>query len=171
MHYKNTPPADVDNEAPGSPLNLSATVDFTTVNLTWLESQDNVAVTAYNVYQDGVVIATTENNAISVTDLQPLTAFVFGVSAIDEAGNESSISTLEVTSGQDETPDTTPPSVPGNLSGNAGFSSVLLSWEASVDDRKLAGYVVSIDGVYFDSLDENTTTVFIGNLDSETPSF
>lgn len=166
---QNTPPADADTEAPGAPLNLSAAVDFTTVNLSWLESNDNVGVTAYNVYQDGAVIGTTEKNSISVADLQPLTDFVFGVSAIDDAGNESAISTLTVTSGQDETPDTTPPSVPGNLSGNAGFSSVLLSWDESIDDRKLAGYVVSVDGVYFDSLDENTTTVFIGNLDPETP--
>jgi hypothetical protein len=35
-----------------------------------------------------------------------LTDYVFGVSAVDAAGNESLITTLKVTSGLDETPDT-----------------------------------------------------------------
>jgi hypothetical protein len=72
-------------------------------------------------------------------DLSPLTLYSFGVSAVDAEGNESGISTLQVTTGEDETPDTTPPTAPGNLDGTAGAHSVLLFWEASTDDREVKG--------------------------------
>ncbi|MFM2393191.1 MAG: hypothetical protein RLZZ546_1173 [Bacteroidota bacterium] len=168
-NLQNTPPADADEEAPTAPLNLEASVSFTNVNLSWSSSQDNVEVTAYNVYQDGNVIASTDHTDLDISGLKPLTDFVFGVSAIDDAGNESSVTTLKATSGQDETPDTTPPTVPGNLKGSAGFSSVILSWDASTDDRKLGGYIISVDGVYRDSVDASSTTLFVNNLDPETP--
>ncbi len=168
-NLQNTPPPNTDSETPTAPLNLLADVKFTKVNLSWAESQDNVEVIAYNVYQDGIAIGNTESNNLNISGLKPLTDFIFGVTSIDDAGNESAISTIKVTSGQDETPDTTPPTVPGNLKGNAGFSSVILSWDASTDDRKLAGYVIAVDGVTKDSTDANTTTLFINNLEAETP--
>ncbi|MBK9736634.1 MAG: T9SS type A sorting domain-containing protein [Saprospiraceae bacterium] len=161
-------PANTDTEAPCAPLSLSAEVEFTNVLLSWLPAVDNVGVSAYNVYQDGISVATVQSTSDYIAGLAPLTEFVFGVSAVDAAGNESLITTLKVTSGQDETPDTTPPTKPGNLRGNAGSNSVLLAWDESTDDRKLSGYVVSLDGLFFDSLAETATSVFIGGLDTET---
>lgn len=158
-------PANTDNEAPNAPLNLSASVNFTNVQLSWLLASDNVGVTAYNVYQDNALIGTTAATELYVSNLTPLTDYVFGVSAIDAVGNESLTTTLKVTSGEDETPDTTPPTVPGNIMGTAASNSVLVSWEESTDDRFVAGYVVSIDGAIVDTVSATTFSIFIGGLD------
>lgn len=157
-----------DNEAPDAPLGLSAVVEFTNVTLSWSFAEDNVGVVAYNVYQDGELIGTVEGLELTVTDLAPLTDFVFGVSAIDSAGNESLITTLTVTTGQEETPDTTPPTAPGNLRGSAGSNSILFSWDPSTDDRKLSGYVTLVDGIFFDSLSDMAVSILVGGLDTET---
>ena len=163
-NLQNTPPALTDDESPTAPLSLAGKVNFTEVELTWSAASDNIAVVGYNVYQDGGLIRTVPTLSTAVTQLKPLTDFVFGVSAIDAAGNESLITTLKVTSGQDPTPDTIPPTKPGTLKGTAGSNSVLLSWTASTDDRLLAGYVVLVDGVFFDSLAPSALSVFIGSL-------
>ena len=166
---QSTETPEADTEAPSTPLNLVAAVDHTNIGLSWSPSTDNVGVTAYNVYQDGAIIATTSDVTHRLTGLTPQTKYILGVSAVDAAGNESGISTLEVTSGEDETPDTTPPTVPGNLSGVTGAHSVLLSWDPSVDDRGVKGYVVSVDGTVFDTLSGNITSVLVDGLDAETP--
>lgn len=163
------PPAATDTEAPCAPLNLTADVSFTNVQLSWLPAMDNVGVASYNVYQDGALIANVPQTAFYVQDLAPLTEFLFGVSALDAEGNESQITTRKVTSGDEQTPDVTPPTAPGNLSGTAASNSVLLTWNASTDDRQVAGYVIFVDGVLFDSVSASTLSIFIGGLDPLTP--
>ncbi len=162
------PPAGGDTETPSAPLDLTADVRFTTITLSWQAATDNVGVAAYNVYQDEVKILTTQATATVLADLAPLTDFVFGVSAVDAAGNESSITTLKARSGEDESPDVTPPTKPGNLSAVTGSYSVLLSWEPSIDDRQVAGYVVLVDGETFDTLPGTATSVLVTGLDPET---
>jgi hypothetical protein len=159
------PPASTDTEAPCAPLNLTAAVSFTNVQLSWLPAMDNVGVASYNVYQDGALIANVPQTAFYVQDLAPLTEFLFGVSALDAEGNESQITTRKVTSGDEETPDVTPPTAPGNLSGTAAANSVLLTWSESTDDRLVAGYVIFVDGVLFDTVSASTLSIFIGGLD------
>jgi len=165
---QSTPEVNADTEAPTSPLDLEASVLYTSIDLSWSPSTDNVAVTGYNVYVDGSKVATTEDLNYALNALTPLTEFELGVSAVDAAGNESSISTLKATSGEDETPDTTPPTAPGNLDGTVGANSVLLSWDASTDDRAVKGYVVSVDGTVFDTLAPAATSVLVDGLDPET---
>ena len=163
------PVPSTDNEAPCAPLNLAATVVNTSVTLNWDPAMDNVGVVAYNVYQNGVLIATTSDLAATLANLAPQTDFVFGVSAVDAAGNESLITTLDVTSGEEATPDVTPPTAPGNLAGSTGAHSVLLTWDASTDDRAVFGYVVTVDGNFVDSLDASATSVLVNGLDPQTP--
>ncbi|HMO38521.1 MAG TPA: fibronectin type III domain-containing protein [Saprospiraceae bacterium] len=162
------PPAETDTEAPSAPLNLTAIVNFNNVTLNWLPSTDNVGVTGYNVFQNNAKIATTIQTSLALLELPPLTEFTFGVTAVDAAGNESVRTTLQVTTGEEQTPDTTPPTMPGNLTADAGSNSVLLSWEPSVDDRRLAGYVVLVDGILFDTLPPASTSVFISGLEPQT---
>ncbi|MBK6621959.1 MAG: T9SS type A sorting domain-containing protein [Saprospirales bacterium] len=162
---QSVPPVVVDNEAPGAPLNLKGEVSFTNVQLSWLPATDNVGVVAYNVYQDGAIIATTENTDYYVSGLTPLTDYVFGVSALDAEGNESLKTTLGITSGPDETPDIIPPTVPGNLAGNAASNSVLLTWEESTDNTIVAGYVILVDGVLADTVSGITLSYFVSGLD------
>lgn len=163
-----TAPINADTQAPSAPLSLTATVNFTNVTLNWQASSDNVGVTAYNVFQDSVKIATTTSTTLALQDLASLTDFVFGVSAVDAAGNESATTTLKVTSGEEQTPDTTPPSKPGNFKGDAGSTSVALSWSPSTDDRRVVGYVVLVDGVIFDTLGNTATSVFVSGLEAKT---
>jgi chitodextrinase len=165
---QSTPPTLDDTESPDAPQNLSALVEFTTINLSWTIATDNVGVTAYNVYQDGALARTMNSLSASFSDLIPLTDYVFGVSAIDADGNESLITTLKVTSGEDATPDITPPSKPGNLDGEAGANSVLITWDASTDDRAVAGYVILVDGLFQDSVSNTTLSAFIKDLETET---
>jgi chitodextrinase len=165
---QNQAPTNSDTEAPCAPLNLTAGVDFTNIQLNWLPAMDNVGVVAYNVYQNGVLIATTTDLQAYIAGLTPLTDYVFGVSAVDAAGNESLISTLKVTSGLDQTPDTEAPTVPGNIGGTAASNSVLVTWDPSTDNVLVAGYVVLVDGVFFDSVSAATLSVFIGGLDPTT---
>lgn len=166
---QSTPPAVTDVEAPSAPLNLAGEVSFNNVTLSWWPSTDNVAVTGYNVYQDDQKIATTTETSIYLPNLTALTTFTFGVSAVDAEGNESTITTVDVTTDEEETPDVTPPTQPGNLTGSTGAHSVLLSWDASTDDRILKGYVVLVDGVLFDTVGANATSVLVNGLDAETP--
>ena len=165
---QSTAPQDGDTESPDAPLNLAADVLFTTVTLSWDPAEDNVGVVEYNVYQDGKILGSLPELKAQITDLPSLTDFVFGVSAVDAAGNESLITTLKATTGQEETPDITPPTAPGNLRGNVGSNTVLLSWDASTDDRKLSGYVVSVDGVFYDSLSDASVSVLVKDLETET---
>jgi hypothetical protein len=160
-------PTETDTIAPDAPLNLVAEAVNTDVNLSWRASMDNVGVTAYNVYQDSVKILTTASTAVSVTDLPQLTMFNFGVAAIDAAGNESLITRAMVTTGTDAAPDTIAPSVPANLKISAGPNSVIFSWDPSTDERAVAGYIILVDGEFYDSLDVNNTSLLIGGLDAE----
>jgi len=160
-----TPPVITDTEAPDAPLNLKAEVVFNHVSLSWLPATDNVGVEAYNVYMDGALVLTTENTDAYFPGLTPLTEFLFEVTAVDAEGNESLPTALKVTTGPDETPDTTPPTVPGNLAGNAASNSILLTWEASTDDTQVAGYIVWVDGVFFDSLGASTLSSFVSGLE------
>jgi len=161
-------PIGGDETAPESPLNLTATVDFNNVTLDWLPSTDNVAVTAYNVYLDGALVATTPNTTSYFPDLTPLTDYVFAVTAVDDAGNESLPTSLQVTTGPDETPDVTAPSVPDNLQGSPSFNSILFTWDPSTDDTQVAGYITWVDGVYYDSLAANVTSILVTGLDPQT---
>jgi hypothetical protein len=55
------PPPGSELEPPSTPTNLKATVGAGSVSLSWAAAQDNVGVTDYGVYRDGVAIATVQN--------------------------------------------------------------------------------------------------------------
>jgi hypothetical protein len=74
----------------GSQLQATA-VQATGLTLTWTAAQDDVAVTAYRVSQDGALLATTDAATLTaaVIGLQPATTYTFQVQAVDAAGNQS----------------------------------------------------------------------------------
>ena len=161
---QNTPSVSTDTTAPTSPLNLTATVDFTNVELNWLPSYDSIGVVGYNVFKNDTLIRSTTTTTALITGLPATTTFTFGVSAVDSSGNESAQSTLQVTTGQDQTPDTIPPSVPGNLTAQTGSNSVQLMWTASTDNRGVQAYVILQDGVIIDTVQSPAVTNFVGGL-------
>lgn len=79
-----------DTQAPSAPANLSAVAaDSSTVNLSWTASTDNVGVTGYRVYRDGVQVATTTGTSYTDSGLTASTNYSYTVSAYDAAGNAS----------------------------------------------------------------------------------
>ncbi|ESU24247.1 peptidase M4, thermolysin [Flavobacterium enshiense DK69] len=85
--------SNIDTTAPSAPINLiAAGTTQTSTNLTWSASTDNISVTGYNVYQDGLLIGTSPTASFAVTSLAPATNYLFTVKAYDAAGNLSSVS-------------------------------------------------------------------------------
>jgi chitodextrinase/formylmethanofuran dehydrogenase subunit C len=84
----------VDTEKPTIPTKLSmASRTGHTVSLTWAASTDNVSVKGYEIYRDGILIATSATNIFTDTGLIPDTTYNYCVSAFDNAGNKSEKST------------------------------------------------------------------------------
>ena len=81
-----------DSEAPSAPSSLVASnITTSSVDLSWGASTDNVGVTGYYVYQDGVQVSdVTSGTSTTITSLSESTQYSFYVTAYDAAGNESS---------------------------------------------------------------------------------
>jgi hypothetical protein len=95
-----------DSTPPTVPTGLAAsgtTASQTTV--TWTASTDNVGVTGYDVYRNGVVIATVTATSFTDVGLTRDTAYTYTVTARDAAGNASgasnavAVTTLTVSAG------------------------------------------------------------------------
>lgn len=157
-----------DTEAPTAPTNLAASnIAQSSLTLTWNASTDNMGVTGYDVYRNGVkinpnlVTATTYN----VTGLTVVTSYDFYVVARDAAGNTSANSNeINVT-----TPDTQAPTAPTGLSAsNITGSSLTLSWVASTDNVGVAGYDVYRNGTKINSTIVTATTFNVTGLTQAT---
>lgn len=73
---------------------LSGTPVFaqTRAQLNWSASTDNVGVTGYNIYRNGVKVGTSNTTSFVDTGLTPSTSYNYTVKAFDAAGNESGAS-------------------------------------------------------------------------------
>ncbi|WP_282116069.1 fibronectin type III domain-containing protein [Cellulophaga baltica] len=159
----------LDNQAPTSPSNLVATATTeTTTNLSWTAATDNVTVTDYEVFQEGVSIGFTGGNTtFEVSGLAPQTTYNFTIAAIDAAANSSvqsnsvSVTTLAL-------PDTEAPTVPTALiANNITTTSVSLNWTAATDNLAVIDYEVFQDGVSI-GLTGGTATFEVSALAPET---
>jgi len=82
LHRETTPPS--------TPRDLVATaVSGRRVDLTWTAATDDVGVTGYRVYRDGLEIGTSAAPSYSDLACAPATTYSYEVSAYDAAGNES----------------------------------------------------------------------------------
>ncbi|PRY38262.1 glucose/arabinose dehydrogenase [Umezawaea tangerina] len=90
-----TDPAPADTVAPTTPGSLRSTgKTATSVDLAWTASTDNVAVTGYDVFRDGVQTGTADGTATAITSagLTAGTEYAFKVRARDAKGNLSGFS-------------------------------------------------------------------------------
>ena len=79
-----------DTTPPSTPGGLAATViSASQINLSWNPSTDNVGVTGYKLFRNGVQIVTLTTASYSDTSLQPLTTYTYTVAAFDASGNTS----------------------------------------------------------------------------------
>ncbi|MGJ9403521.1 fibronectin type III domain-containing protein [Arthrobacter sp. KK5.5] len=140
------PPPTSDSTAPSVPANLTATLSGTTADLAWTASTDNVGVTGYRVTRNGVVITTVLNTFYNDSNRTPGT-YTYTVAAVDGAGNASGPSnSASVTVPEPPGSDTTAPTAPTNLVTTIVGTTVSLSWGASTDDTRVAGYRVTRNG-------------------------
>ena len=88
-------PPFVDTESPSAPSGLQTTGNTdTTVSLQWNASTDNVAVTEYKIYRDGVEVGSTSGLTYTNAGLTPGASYNYRVTALDAAMNESGLSNL-----------------------------------------------------------------------------
>ena len=157
-----------DTEAPSAITDLASSNTTTTAtDLAWSASTDNVGVTNYEVFQDGLSIANTgTTTTFNVTGLTPSTSYNFTVFAEDAAGNVSAVSNTETVITQ-SVPDTEAPSAVTNLvSSNTTSTGTSLSWSAATDNVGVTNYEVFQDGVSI----ANTGTTTSWNVSGLTPS-
>jgi len=82
-----------DTQAPTAPTLSSTGKTDVTVDLSWTAATDNIGVTGYKVYKNGILEATLGNVlTYQVVGLTAATAYNFTVTALDAAGNESVVS-------------------------------------------------------------------------------
>ncbi|OJJ17297.1 hypothetical protein BKI52_31855 [marine bacterium AO1-C] len=82
-----------DSTAPSVPTQLTASnLTYSTVQLSWQPSTDNIGVISYEVYQNGTLASIVSGTSLTVTKLTPLTTYEFTVRARDAAGNKSAFS-------------------------------------------------------------------------------
>ena len=88
-----------DTQAPSTCTISSTSKTQTTVALSWTAATDNVAVSGYDIFKDGVLIGSTAatTRTFSATGLTASTSYAFSVKAKDAAGNTTSSNILSVT--------------------------------------------------------------------------
>ncbi|MGJ5640484.1 fibronectin type III domain-containing protein, partial [Formosa sp. S-31] len=158
-----------DTENPSIPTALIETnLTFNSLTLSWNASTDNVGVTDYEVFQDGVGIGLTSGvTSLNISGLTSETVYEFTVEAIDGSGNRSgqsnglSVTTLAA-------PDSESPTVPdGLITSNLTFNSLTLSWNTAIDNVDVTDYEVFQNGASL-GLTSGVTSLAISGLTPET---
>lgn len=142
---------DNDIETPTKPEGLKVSdVEKTSVTITWKASKDNVQVTGYKIYVDGIFLQEVDEETLGVVieNLDQGTSYTVGVSAVDAEGNESEISNIQVKTKSDkpsnpsEPSDSTKPSKPTKPSDSKKPTVVPVT-----GDRALPGALVMVVAV------------------------
>ncbi len=143
-----SPPVDQQSPTPVSDLSASNTTQ-TTTDLTWSASTDNVGVNDYEVFQDGNSIGLTGGlTNFTVTNLIASTNYAFNITAIDAAGNKSSLgNTVGVTTQANVIDTETPSAIIDLIASNTQAYRTDLSWSDSTDNVGVVDYEVFQDGV------------------------
>jgi len=159
-----------DTQPPTAPTNLlSSAITQTSFTLSWTASTDNVGVTGYDVYKNGVKInpSNITGTSYNVTGLTAGTTYNFYVIAKDAAGNQSAASLgLDVTT---TAPDTEAPAPPTDLSAAIITQTTFtLRWTASTDNVGVTGYDVYKDGIKINGANITGTSYNVTGLTAAT---
>ncbi|MEU6350407.1 carbohydrate-binding protein [Streptomyces sp. NPDC047072] len=159
-----------DTQAPTVPT--GTTIDAwtdTSLAVTWAPATDNVGVTGYDLYADGVKIYTGTATRVIVSGVAKSKTYKFTVAARDAAGNVSAQSTpldsgfsFNSASGTHGSVDSkgadtavigtavtdTAPGKPGTPTRTGWTADTVgLAWDDSEDDKGTNGYYLYVDGV------------------------
>jgi parallel beta-helix repeat protein len=147
-----------DTTAPSAPTNLRTTgTTASEVDLAWDDASDNVGVTGYRIYRNGVKVGEVDGATLTFADtgLADGTGYTYTVTAVDGVGHESGASNAV----QVGTTDTSPPTAPTDLSAVAvaGSNQINLSWTAATDNVAVTGYQIIRNGAKIDEIGAVTT--------------
>ena len=146
-----------DTTAPTAPTLTASGTTSNSTDLSWSGATDNIGVSGYDVYQDGVFRATTASTTFTATGLSASTTYSFYVISKDAAGNVSPASnTVTITT---ITPDTTVPTAPSLTASGTTTTSTNLSWSGATDNIAVTGYDVFQNGVFRASTASTTLAV------------
>jgi endonuclease I/chitodextrinase len=147
-----------DNEAPTVPANVALSdIKTNAITASWTASEDNEAVTKYEVYANGTLNGETAEISYTLTGLNSSTTYAITVLAKDLANNQS-----ELSAAVNETTltDTTAPSVPTNVTiSNETGTSFKVNWFAATDDTAVNNYDVFVDNILNGSTTSTTYSV------------
>lgn len=165
-------PASGDLTAPSLPGNFAAVLGSSPVKVTlsWTAATDNAEVTGYEIYRNGVRIATVQTPGYTDLAVAYGTNYNYFVTAYDAAGNRSIPSNTILVPTLVVPADTEVPSTPTNLAPTAiAAGAVALAWTPSTDDVGVTGYRIYRDSVliatstqalYTDSMTLMPTTAY-----------
>lgn len=89
-HAIPAPAEEMDTIPPQAPAGLQYKgSSLQAVQLQWRSAADNMAVKEYNIYADGLLLATTADTSFTVTGLDSLRLYHFTVRSVDRTGNIS----------------------------------------------------------------------------------
>jgi chitodextrinase len=146
-----------DTLPPSIPDGLTAAaISAAQVDLSWNAAADNVGVSGYTIYRDGVELTSVTGTTLTYSDTntEPATSYTYTVDAFDLAGNHSAQSSAANITTPDQ-----PPSVPSGLIATAvSDTQVDLSWNASTDNSVVAGYTIYRDGAVLTTVSGSTLT-------------
>ena len=135
-----------DAIAPTAPTLVASNTTANSTLLSWSGSTDNIAVTSYSIYRNGVLIGISTATTYTASGLSPATPYTFTVKAKDADGNLSidsnsvAITTLAA--------DTTPPSAPVLSNSLTTINSTSLSWTLATDNIAVVSYDVYKNGLF-----------------------
>jgi chitodextrinase len=116
---------DPDLVAPSAPTSFAVTGTTSgSIATGWTAATDNVGVAGYNLYRDGVRIASTPTTGYTYTGLTCETSYGLEVEAFDAAGNVSTRASVSGTSGGCD-PSTPPPGLVAAYGFGEGSGTVV----------------------------------------------
>lgn len=138
-----------DTTRPSTPLALVATrVSANGFLLTWSASSDNVGVTGYEIFRDGVSVGTIASPSLPVTGLHAGTTYAFRVRSRDAAGNWSGLSAaLKVKTLAVDAPPLPPAAPVGLASSDVTATSFVLNWSMAPTGGTPVGFEVFLNGI------------------------
>ena len=151
---------NVEDATPSTPTGLTATkVTYNSISLSWSPATDDIAVDGYNVFRNGLYVASTRATSYTISGLIPLSTHNITLQAYDLARNKSARSTALFAT-TIALPELEAPSVPTNLTfSNLTGTSVVVRWDASTDNVGVTGYNVFVNGVYNKTVTTRATTI------------
>jgi endonuclease I/chitodextrinase len=163
-----------DTVAPTAATNLAVTeTTSSTVSLSWTAATDNVAVTSYEIYMNGVLKTSVSGSNLSaiINGLSASTTYSFYIVSKDAAVNSSPASNSVNGTTTILIPDTQNPTTPSNLIVTGSSSStVSLSWTSSTDNVGVTSYTVYVDAALKTTV-SGTTAIVNGLTPTTTYSF